>query len=61
MKNLKTESLENIIMIIDEEILEIKLLVNLKITLNLDYFSINFLKELISRKVIFHIHLTRTL
>ena len=30
MKNLKTESLENIIMINVEEILEIKLLVNLK-------------------------------
>ena len=31
MKNLKTESLEKFIMINDEEILEIKLLVNLKI------------------------------
>ena len=31
MKNLKTESLEKFIIINDEEILEIKLLVNLKI------------------------------
>ena len=31
MKNLKTESLEKIIMINDDEILEIKLLVNRKI------------------------------